>query len=255
MTSVAVDVFALHGFLGAKDDWQLVSEFLHQEQPNWKLYPVDLYSDIDLIDLEGSVADLSMDEWAQLFNTWVKKKSTSSSRRILLGYSMGGRLGLHSISKDFDLWSGAVFLSTNPGLLSSDEKLNRLENDKKWADRFLNEEFYQVLSDWNAQDVFKGSLKLDRKTEVLDKKNLAQALTRWSLGHQKNFRDQIERWPLRQIWAAGEKDKKFSQLLATLPATDHIQKWVVEEASHRLLFEAPQEVAHFVVRVGSPIMV
>ncbi len=265
MKSESVDVFALHGFLGSKEDWKSVFHYLREEKPRWKLHAIDLFLDFNqtaeaqhlnpATSISTSATPIStMDDWALCFNSWVLKNTSQSSRRILVGYSMGGRLALHALEKNPTLWSGAVFLSTNPGLSTPQEKQIRIDNDKNWAKRFANEEFSHVLADWNSQSVFKNSSEPARNRESSNLKKIEQALLDWSLGNQKNFREVKDLWSLRQVWAAGEKDTKFSELLKTLPTSEQLQKWVIEEVSHRLLFEAPQEVAHFIVRVGSPII-
>jgi 2-succinyl-6-hydroxy-2,4-cyclohexadiene-1-carboxylate synthase len=242
---VNTQVFALHGFLGACEDWNPVFKFIAVEKPAWQLRAVDIFKDIG----DG----LSYEKWAENFCQWVRSQSPGQ-RRLLLGYSMGGRLALHALEQDPDLWDGVVFLSTNPGLSNAAEKLERIQSDLKWAQRFSEEERASVLKDWNAQALFHGASGVGARDENFETGNVVHSLTAWSLGRQKDFRQTMDLWHVRQIWAAGGKDRKFSDLLKTLPVSTDIQKWVVEDAAHRLLLEAPEEVAHFVVRVGSPIL-
>ncbi len=230
-----VEVFALHGFLGSPADWKPTFDLLRQEKPDWQLHAVDLFAD--------SHPGQSMQEWANSFNQRVRHRN--SSRRILLGYSMGGRLALHALAERPQIWSGAVFLSTNPGLQSPEEKLERVSSDQKWSERFAHEELTLVLKDWNAQPVFSGSQAPLRE---LHREQCVQALTSWSLGVQKNFREVAEIWSTPQIWAAGEEDSKFVGLLSTLPST---QTQVIPGASHRLPFEAPKAVSRLVLKLNS----
>jgi len=183
-----VDVFALHGFLGSPEDWNLVFPFLREEKPHWNLHAVDLFDEY----LVTPGAPVTMDEWALRFNQVAAARSSANSKRILLGYSMGGRLGLHALAQNPSVWSGAVFLSTNPGLTTNEEKLQRLENDKKWALRFAEEDLRKVLEDWNAQAVFAGAPVPQRNLPDDIRGQLVHALTYWSLGRQRNFCDFVD---------------------------------------------------------------
>jgi 2-succinyl-6-hydroxy-2,4-cyclohexadiene-1-carboxylate synthase len=249
---VKTEVFALHGFLGEPADWKSTFQFLSAEKPDWNVHAIDVFHQFG--------ENLQLEAWAKEFDQWVRNQTPASeTKRILLGYSMGGRLALHALEQDPELWFGAVLLSTHPGLFSAKEKVNRVQSDQEWSHRFANEEPLNVLKDWNAQGVFQGAITNHRDDDRdyhrdYDKQDAVHALTHWSLGKQKDFRSLLDLWHARQMWVAGGKDKKFSDLLKTLPESSSIQKWVVEDASHRLLFEAPQEVAHFIARLGSPII-
>ncbi len=247
MSSIQADVFALHGFLGCCEDWKEVFNHLKGEMPHWKVYAVDIFSE-DF--LQGQLLP-SMSDWGARFNHWVRQNSRPDTQKILAGYSMGGRLALHSVRADPQLWSGIVFLSTNPGLISKKEKEERISNDQRWAQRFLEEDFHAVSEDWESQPIFRGGTSPPRKAQSLPNKDiLARCLTQWSLGHQDNFVELIEKWETRQIWAVGEMDKKFVDILTQFTSSEKRQKWVVEDSYHRLLSEAPQEISHFIVRVG-----
>ena len=60
---------------------------------------------------------------------------------VLLGYSMGGRLALHMLSADGAArrWRKAIIISASPGIVSLTERRRRLDNDRRWAERFRME--------------------------------------------------------------------------------------------------------------------
>ena len=233
-------VFALHGFLGEPSDWKNVFSQIKKEKQEWELIAVDCMHEKMLS------PDHSFENWSKNFIKWVE--SFGESRRIIVGYSMGGRLALHAVEQKPELWASAVFLSTGPGLLTEKEKQDRIIHDQEWSRRFQEEELGAVLKDWNAQTIFKGSFNPGRHVTKLDPAALGKCLTNWSLAKQKNFRPVLEYFHIPQIWAAGAKDSKYCGFVKSLPAIAEMQKWEVEECGHRLIFEAPQEVAHFTIR-------
>jgi 2-succinyl-6-hydroxy-2,4-cyclohexadiene-1-carboxylate synthase len=235
-------IIALHGFLGEPADWAPVFREIHEQKPDWDLQAPDLREQ----------SSLSLTEWAQNFCAWVK--ALPPARNTLVGYSMGGRLGLHALQIQPELWQAAVFLSTNPGLRSAEEKWQRLQTDQQWAADFRTLPFNEVLQRWQAQPVFHGAAaEPNRRGQESFREPWAQIMENWSLGRQIDFREHIDLWDVRQIWAAGTKDAKFIELLRSLPARPEIQKWEVEDVAHRLPFEAPSEVAHFALRASMPI--
>lgn len=244
-------IYALHGFLGLPTDWELVRKIIHEEKPDW------IFVEVDLFHQKEFSTDLSYEQWVAAFYKWLKNfedenLKNQNIQRTLVGYSLGGRLALHLLQENPEYWAGSVFISTNPGLINESEKLQRLENDRQWAKKFLNQNFSLTLKEWNNQPVFQSGFEPERKEVNYNKNLLVSALLNWSLALQKDFRILMDLWNVRQIWVAGEKDKKFSQILKTLPECQDIQRWEVEGASHRLIFEAPEEIAHFIIRVSMP---
>ena len=45
--------------------------------------------------------------------------------RVLIGYSLGGRLALHALTQQPQLWDAAVLISPHPGLRSHGERAAR----------------------------------------------------------------------------------------------------------------------------------
>src|SRR5687768_13002359 len=87
-----MNIFALHGFLGLPSDW----DFLNPQ------FAINLYD----------YADCDFWEFAKVFNDLA---SETQSPKMILGYSLGGRLAMHAFLAQPDLWDGAVFVSAHLG--------------------------------------------------------------------------------------------------------------------------------------------
>lgn len=213
------DIHALHGFLGHPSDWLCLQE---------RVFAYSLFQDFPII---------PFDAWAENFNFSVEEKSN-----IFIGYSLGGRLGLHALLQNPAKWKAAIFVSTHPGLNDQAAKRTRLAMDEAWAERFLNEPWDSLLKRWNQQDVFKHSVEINRSEVDNNRQDLAAALKIWSLGMQEDLTDKIKDLEMPICWMVGEKDHKFVDLAAPLQFKHPKSKlFVVPQAGHRLNFDQPEK--------------
>lgn len=242
MTSKTL-IFALHGFLGVPKDFDLLDNALPR---GMELVPVD-YT------LVPSLAPtVSLANWGANFNAWVaeylrtrKDLEGVSLRRILLGYSQGGRLALHSLIENSAAWDLALIISANPGIPES-EKKDRRNSDKNWALKFLSGDFKSVVKQWNDQAVFKGSEEPPRLPEDYRRELLAQSLERWSVSEQQDLRLAIEEIKIPVLWISGERDVKYTRIGEEMAALNaNIQSVIVGNAGHRVLFDQPKVLAQF----------
>lgn len=228
---------ALPGFLGQPADWDLLDD--------WNLNPHRIEKH-DLV-AYGSERS-SFQKWSEVFNSQVSK---AQEQRILLGYSLGGRLALHALSHAPHLWKGAIFVSTHTGLNCEVKKKERLEHDFQWAERFLHDPWEEVIESWNAQPVFaKDTFVFERK----DTKNrivAADLLRSFSLGLQDSFESFICQSPLPILWIVGEHDADYKAQATNLkfrhPAS---QIWIAPQSGHRVPWHNPrsfkQRIADFI---------
>jgi 2-succinyl-6-hydroxy-2,4-cyclohexadiene-1-carboxylate synthase len=237
-------VFMLPGFLGLPTDWDPVARELQKVRPNWELIPVDFR------DPKISPAN-TLRSWGGQFNEWVRQQNKAHVR-LLVGYSMGGRLAAHALIEDPDLWQAAVFISTHPGLQLIDEVELREKSDAYWAQRFAEEDFQKVMEDWNAQAVFVGSQKEPlRERQHYPTGFLEKCLSNWSLAKQDDLRDRIYKANIPQVWLAGQRDVKFMAILKQLKYENGHRETpfmceTIKSASHRALFDQPSAIAQII---------
>jgi 2-succinyl-6-hydroxy-2,4-cyclohexadiene-1-carboxylate synthase len=233
-------ILALHGFLGSPRDFDPLRAAFSKSNTGFDIIPVDYTN------LRGLTPDVTLDRWGENFNLWAQKNHPRG-KKVILGYSQGGRLALHAVEKNPQIWSRAVYLSTHPGLASAEEKKSRRESDLRWSQRFQNVDFDRVVKEWNAQAVFvNSSSEPVRKGADYDSTVLGKALTQWSLSQQKDFRQVEAIFKVQSLWMAGELDKKYKELLQELEKIEKpLETAIVEGASHRLMLDEPECVAEY----------
>lgn len=219
-----MEIYPLHGFLGRPTDWEFFIEKNPKQQ--WHL--------IDLFDEKQFQPPLGFWSWAKTFNASVEK---STKKKVLLGYSLGGRLALHALLDQPNLWDAAVIVSANPGLENEADREPRCLHDAKWAGRFLSSQdsWNTLMRDWNSQGVFSKSSSFDRLEADFSRKMLADVLTGWSLGKQDDLKSDIQRITTPILWIAGEDDQKFSAIARSLAFFHPCSRTcIVSNAGHRV---------------------
>lgn len=213
-------LYALHGFLGKPKDWQFLSN---------PCIAVDLFD----------YSNFSFQSWANSFNASVRLQNLGA--KVLMGYSLGGRLALHALIQDPTLWDAAIIISAHSGLKDQNERVRRVAQDEAWAQRFEKEPWDHLMQDWNAQKVFQNDqVKIPRHEAEFSRKTLAQALRSWSLGIQQDLQFHIEQFPVPILWIAGELDSFYAER-ASLLKLSHAssQVWIANQTGHRVPWEQP----------------
>ncbi len=211
--------FGLHGFLGLPSDMEL---FL----PKGSLCP-HLFEEPFL---------RPIDEFVEAFASFVRKVN---GERILVGYSMGGRLALEVLARFESLFDKAMIISANP--FQAEE--GRLKKDLLWGSRFLTEPWDELINSWESQPLFKGKMK--RQEEEFNRANLAKALDLWSLARQEGIKTESLSLPI--LWVTGGEDLKYKRLAEAVVLTHPFSKKVeIEGAGHRIFADAPESLKNLI---------
>ncbi len=221
-------IYALHGFLGLASDW----DFLKNRM---SVHAEDLWADYQ---------NLSLKNWAERKSLQLDAQFQNSTEpRVLLGYSMGGRLAMHLLLARPRFWSAAILVSANPGIASVDEREARKEIDHKWAQKFLKDDWKNLVAAWNKQSLFsKDKDALPRNEKDFDREILAAALEDWSLSKQEDLAVRLSQTSTPVLWLAGEQDEKYCDLLsgfAQVARSHQYQK--ISNAGHRVPWDNPSE--------------
>lgn len=218
---------ALHGFLGKPNDWNFLN------------LPYIRSHDLLQIGKPGVHQDLW--SWAKAFNN-VIENSQSSTPRILLAYSMGGRLALHALLSQPALWDGAIIVSAHPRFPPSLNKSERLQSDLQWAERFLNEPWDTLMASWNDNEVFsRGAPAFERQERDYSRKQLADMMYYWTVAKQEDITERLSQVNVPILWVAGENDSRYATQAKVLelkhPAS---QIWIAPKSGHRVPWEYPE---------------
>lgn len=242
-----IGIFLLHGFLGKASDWQKVIEKIPRisdlEKIKVEFVTLDYFQEPSLSPRVGLAL------WGKAFNQFVESKKMN--RNILVGYSLGGRLGMQALQQAPSLWTRALLISANAGFadLASSERAERLTTDKEWAQRFQSEDWIQVLNAWNAQPVFAGSMAEPMRNQAdYNRQHLGEALVSWSLAKQPDMRSILNAQAAKITWMTGRLDVKFAAQAELLKKSiSNFEVVSVNGASHRIPFDQPQAIADWVV--------
>lgn len=232
-------LICIHGFLGLPKDWEEIAPVAPK---GWNVVYENLW--------EG-VSDFKT--WSEQF---CERVSKLEGTRVILGYSLGGRLALHALTLRSNLFAGAILVSCNPGLKTDEDRSARVASDHVWAEKFRKLPWSELLLEWNSQVAFAGQASaIERKEEEFDRELLAESLELWSLGYQRDLEKELSSLNLPILMMTGAKDTKFTAI-----ARAQVEKksagdrsiFVVKDAGHRVPWEATSEfranVANFLSR-------
>lgn len=216
-----MEIWALSGFLGLPRDWDFL-QWQNLVAVDWQAFFWNHLTD-----------------WGAKFNDCVAKQSQSA--KILMGYSLGGRLALHALINQPQLWQAAIIVSAHPGLMDPQERRKRRERDQIWAKRFENEDWTDLMQAWDAQEAFAyDSFSFHRKEIDYQRHQLVNALVQGSLGRQEDLRRQIEALSIPILWITGGNDNRYCQVAQTLTFAHPFSCWrQIEQAGHRVPWSQP----------------
>jgi len=203
----------LHGFLGSGSDWL---PFARKLEERFCSILVDLPG-------HGEAAIPAADTEADGFFMRTVEALAGEIARItaepcvLVGYSMGGRIGLALALHHPELFSKAVIVSSSPGLRTEEERAARRKSDEGIA-RKIERNFEGFIDFWYDQPLF-ATLKchaLFREVEAQRKQgspqNLARALRLLGTGNQPSFWRELAGNRLPMFFCVGEKDVKYVEI-------------------------------------------
>lgn len=220
-------LICLHGFLGLPHDWMPVLGQSNEKRiyPNlWRDFPIQTF-----------------DAWAAAFNSWAAK---CPSPKILVGYSLGGRLAMHALRQDPAQWAGAVLISANLGLVSAEQKAARLKADLEWAEKMGNAPWEVVMEQWNAQPIFQDGENFPVRNEKdFDRSALVEGMKKWSVAAQEDLQNTLFCLKMPVLWLVGSKDERgISQVERLRFSNPNSQRVQIENGGHRLLVDQPVKI-------------
>ncbi len=235
----------LHGFMGQSDDWLQVAERLGSKFNHL------------FIDLPGHGKSLLKEDETPSAETFFAAlqdvlQTVKVSRVTVIGYSMGGRLAMQWLVQSPQKIEAMVLESAHPGLITAEKRQRRRQADRDLSMRLSEADFdfRAFLRDWYAMPLF-GNLQknpqfarlLERRLQN-DPRQLAGALTGFSVARQPSLWNRLAKWDLPVLLICGESDQKYADVSARMQATNpNFKRVVAPGCGHNVHFENPEWMA------------
>jgi 2-succinyl-6-hydroxy-2,4-cyclohexadiene-1-carboxylate synthase len=165
------------------------------------------------------------------------------------GYSFGGRVALHVALQYPSRISKLFLLSATRGIGDKVEREERRERDNDLAERIISLGSEEFIEEWLTKPMF-STLPFDpaeRSARSTDAQGMANSLRSSGTGTQEFLSPRLGEIQVPTLCIAGSLDKKFvgegNHLAQRIKNGSLV---VVEDASHAVHLEKPEEVAKLV---------
>jgi 2-succinyl-6-hydroxy-2,4-cyclohexadiene-1-carboxylate synthase len=168
---------------------------------------------------------------------------------ILAGYSMGGRIALHTALTLPGLVTRLVLVGASPGLDDPGERAERRRADEALADRIEAIGVEAFAREWGSQELFAGQDERVAAAAHADRlrnepAGLAAALRGLGIGAMVPLWDRLAELAIPVTLVVGERDAKFLAIAERMAAAiPDAQVVVVAGAGHAVQLEQPDLVA------------
>jgi 2-succinyl-6-hydroxy-2,4-cyclohexadiene-1-carboxylate synthase len=247
-------IMFLHGFMGNLQEFDLSISLLKSD---FSCLVVDLPG-------HGKTQIIGNDEYYSMENTAQAIINLLDNLQInkcfLVGYSMGGRLGLYLTLKFPHRFAKVILESASPGLVNEKERLKRQISDNQIANKLIRltkpEDFLNFLTNWYQQPIF-GNIKQHPQFDNLirirlsnNPSELAKSLKIMGIGCQPSLWNQLEKNINSILLLVGENDQKFVEINQIMvEKCDFCRLQLIPHAAHNTHFENVldfvQEVKNF----------
>ncbi|MEM7673305.1 MAG: alpha/beta fold hydrolase [Verrucomicrobiota bacterium] len=235
-------IFALHGLLGCGADFDPLGRGL---DPQFSLYSPDLPGHGS----RGNEREITLDSTISYLRACHARNAPSA--RVLLGYSMGGRIALNWAVKEPNRFDALILISTSPGIRDPQEREKRLLSDQTWIESLKAIERSAWLKLWEQQPVFKtpapisksvGS-QVDKQRMLADPDGWIAAMQGLGNGVIPFLENPLQHCNLPCLLISGEADRKFQKIHTNLAKSPAVNNVIIEQSGHRPHLEQPLKTA------------
>jgi len=236
-------VVLLHGFLGCKEDWQVIRSALG---PRLRSVAVDLPG-------HGRTRaarfpdDYSIDGACRLVEALIDQLELRDA--ILVGYSMGGRIALAYALNFPARLGGLVLEGASPGIAGANERRRRVAEDEQRAATLERDGLLTFVEAWERQPLFASQAALApaaRKQQRRLRLNgqaheLAASLRAAGTGAQPWLGARLGALALPVLLITGALDGKFGAVAERMQEALPNAMWLrAENAGHNVHLEKPE---------------
>jgi len=236
-------IIFLHGLFGSSWDFSFLIRDLEKD---YHLHFWDLPA-------HGKSDAFTFSSFQDFSDFLFEQLGTFKQKPNLVGYSLGGRIGLSLITQHSEFFNKAVIISANPGIESREERLTRLKNDKNLLDFNHSPEVF--FNNWYRAPLF-GNLKkhpnfpeLLKQRSTCDLNKINSCMSFLSIGSQDFLWEKLKNVKIPILYLSGELDKKYDQIALSLKVYPNFEYMSFSNCGHNLAFEKPdlfkQSLTHF----------
>jgi len=225
-------VLFIPGFMQRGDAWRPVAELLPERYPSALL-------DHRENTLEGRLREIA--------------EASRSSRPVLVGYSLGGRLALRATIRDPGRYAGLVTIGATAGIDDAQLRAARFEADERLAAWMEAAPIEDVVGIWERQPLFadqSDALVEHQRPGRLshDPASLALLLRTAGQGALDSVWHELLRLDLPVLAIAGARDEGYARAARRIAETAPRGGFaIVEEAGHAPQLQQPDEVARLLL--------
>jgi 2-succinyl-6-hydroxy-2,4-cyclohexadiene-1-carboxylate synthase len=227
---VSIPVVFLHGFAATARHWDGVLDAL----PPGRFTPIPLnIADADPLSAEGV--------------TRLVRESTEDPL-MLVGYSMGGRLALHTALRIPKRVTRLVLISTGAGIEDDGERASRAAADEALAEEIEHGSISSFIERWSAVPLFASDPDWVRAEVAVDEHRctpaqLAASLRALGPGAIAPMWERLHELSMPVAVLAGEQDAVYTDLGRRLAAAISDARFqCVPGVGHRVALQAPLAV-------------
>jgi len=220
----------IHGFTQTSQSWDLVTSYLSEQLH------------CTLLDAPGHGQSVN---GVRTVSECGDDIATSMPKGILVGYSMGARMALHTALQHPEHVTHLVLVSGTAGITNDAERQQRITSDTEMASRIETIGVPAFIDEWLALPMFSGlTAETSQRTQRLTNtaRGLADSLRYAGTGTQTPLWERLNELRIPVLLIAGENDTKFvavSQQMHERIATSTLV--VIQNAGHSVHLEATSE--------------
>ena len=215
----------VHGFTQTRDSWNDVISELH----TFTCTSLDAPGHGNSVNGERTLVECG-DDIAE-----------SMSSGVLIGYSMGARMALHTAIQHPHKVEKLVLVSGTAGIDDKEEREQRINSDNALADRIETIGVADFIREWLSNSMF-ANLSTEAAQIPNRLKNsatgLANSLRFAGTGTQTPLWDLLHRLQMPVLLITGENDEKFTLLAQRMKAViPHSQRVTIPSCGHTVHLE------------------
>jgi 2-succinyl-6-hydroxy-2,4-cyclohexadiene-1-carboxylate synthase len=212
-------MLALHGFTGGGGDFAPLAEAM----PEFVWHTPDLPGHAPDLSAPGAPTDdCDLDSSVRYLDGLMAAEPAGP--KILLGYSLGGRLALRYALARPQYFAALVLVGTSPGPSDARERATRRNEEKKLVRKIFAKGVPAFLEEWQSRPLIATQQRLpdawraamQQRRRRLRAEGLAKSLWCFGQGTLEPVWERLPELRLTVLLCAGEEDKKYVAIAAEM---------------------------------------